>query len=354
MIRCQGIKNLCALNLYLPDNEICIVYLELLKSFQTIAKNEITEASSVQARMNASDGNITGKLYKTSDTLTNLKFSKDPSTFFSTLNNLILSDIYFDNANLFFNNLHQFTEKFIGLNRLNVHIDVYDLQGNFIRSDLLENELSFCEFSFSKFDRLISFNTLLTSGSRITSECKQSIDEILKSPIYFYELSLKSITGTKHPVPVRILNLNENEAATLNAYPSQLTMQSISSDKYYKRFFLIENKLAPNGPQPWKSESDVLINDGVGENLNLPKAIRISRSLELSVIETAEGPYSILLTIIYEDLLTENMANPFSVTSNFKVRYVSSPTSFHLPLLMSYLLIVVVSIVITIVSFIFW
>jgi hypothetical protein len=303
---CQAILNLCALNLYRNEHETCLlyndVYEQVLVKLESIQSQETTNTA-------------TTARFLQSNSSSDLTFSDNPKSFYSSLYPFMIKKLKYDSNNIFINNISQFSESFSGILRLPLQVNVYDIDGKFLRVSPFEKEFFGCNFSYQTDSFGTNFFTQpIYPGQNFSLDCDITINDILSAEPLLFELFLQSPSGAHHLIPVKLSSLNENSSSTIYPFEDDISKESILSQNFFSRFFLFDNFLTKGT-----------------ENAN-PKIIRFARTLDLLFYRAHDSTTGVYLQITYQNVLPDSENLPELVQS-FRLAHYSSASPFQFPLL---------------------
>ena len=304
MQHCQAILNMCALNLFRNEHETCLLYNDILAKF----KPDSTSVQAQQARVQTRSRRL-------QDSPESTVFEKNPDQFYSSLSQFLVADLKYDSSQIFIQNIKQYSENYLGLLRLPLRVNVYTVDGVLIRTSPFEKEFFRCNFSFrSNAQGINAFTLPIHPGQNFSLDCSLTLDQLLTASLLLYELFLESSTGSRHPIPVKLSTLNENSTSTLTPFEDDISKDSISSQNFNSRFFLVDNILTKS------SDNEP------------PKVIRFARTMDLLFYRAWDSSTAVMLRVTYQSILPDSETLP-ELTESFRLGYFSSPTPFEVPLL---------------------
>ena len=257
------------------------------------------------------------RLQQTSNTNEPLTFNDNPTEFFQELRPKLLPSLKYSTSQIFISNFHEFTQNFQGHLRLPLYVNVYDIEGQFLRSSMFEEEFFNCTFSLDKsINNVLKMTPPLSPKGNVSIICTWDINDLLKSDVLFFELFLKNQSGKTHNIPVKISSLNENSFSTLTPFENALSKDAILSQNFNSRFFVLENVLT-------SKEGDA----------TSPKIVRFARTIDLLLYRAHDASTGLFAEITYENLVNgeEGVGD---IEQLFRMVHYSSSVPFEVPVLL--------------------
>ena len=301
LTHCQAILNLCAMNLYRTEHETCIIYNDIIQKLNPVISQE--------ALLRTSSRILEENLEMT--------FNANPLDFHSSLAPNLVRNLKFDSSKIFIENFHQYTQTLSGLLRVPLKVNVYNLDGTFLRTSPFEKEFFSCNFSFQENNEGVnSFTYPIYPGQNLSVDCDLDLQDLLEQEPLLFEIFLEHPSGSRHIIPVKLSTFNENSTSTLTPFEDALSKDSISSQNFHSRFFLVDNVLTDS-----QSEESI------------PKIIRFARTMDLLFYRANDYSTGVFLTVIYQNILTDDKQLP-EIRQSFRLAYYSSASPFEVPILL--------------------